>query len=95
MLQLEYSNTDEVAECFTAHCLDVSITINIIIDFDLPSTSSQGVTTNYTITVSSLDEYTNYTCTVVAKNIFGIGPASEDIYIQTEPAGKYSYTKHC
>ncbi len=72
-LQWTHISISDKPDSFLANCLSVSNTI--------------VTSLVYTEGLTGLEEYTNYTCFVTPRNIFGEGPTSETITLMTTTAG--------
>ena len=46
-----------------------------------------NVSNTFAYSITGLEEYTNYTCTITARNVFGIGLTSDTINIMTNSTG--------
>ena len=67
-------------------------TISTIISDPLPEVSepddtapsnSSSTNNTYVYSIAGLEEYTSYSCTITARNIFGTAPLSEAITVTT------------
>ncbi len=86
-LQWTHISISDKPESFLANCLSASNT-NVT---SLVYTEELANTTNYTHLLTGLEEYTNYTCFVTPRNIFGEGPTSDTITLMTTTAGIHKY----
>jgi hypothetical protein len=89
-LEWVYNGSRNQPNSFRVNCLpsshpaiNVSRIITVLEEVDNTTTIS-----NFTDSITGLEEYTNYTCSITARNIFGDGPNSDVIDIMTNPAGK-------
>ena len=48
---------------------------------------------NFTYLVTGLEEYTNYTCSIIARNVFGDGSSSNHVTFRTLSDGTYAVAK--
>ncbi len=88
-------NSDYVADSFAIHCTQsISSTVNVdlvnstvIVDLETIRTLDSETNISFAYPITGLEEYTSYTCTVTARNIFGWSPTSETIDIKTSAAG--------
>ena len=63
-------------------------TINVTVQLEeLAEYTNTTQQTNFTYQITGLQEYTDYTCFLTARNIFGDGPPSDAINFMTHAAG--------
>ena len=70
------------AESFLVTCASPYTLINISYSINLTRER-----TCFIYQITGLQEYTNYTCSITARNIFGAGPPSHAISVMTKSAG--------
>ena len=92
-------NSSNAAESFTINCTDFMPAANtfstvildprptVLEDQQSNSTSTDQINNTFAYSVIGLEAYTNYSCTITARNVFGWGPTSETIHIETNSAG--------
>ncbi len=93
-------NSSNAAESFTINCTASTQTANTVIADPRPTeledpesgSADQGSSmtmenNTFAYPIAGLEKYTSYTCTIIARNIFGWSPISETISIMTSPTG--------
>ncbi len=90
-------NSSNAAESFTINCTASTQTTNtistVITDprpttLEDPDNSTTTANNTFVYPIAGLEEYTNYTCAITARNIFGRSPSSETIDIMTNSTGR-------
>ena len=70
-------------------------TINVTVQLEeLSEYTNTTQQTNFTYQITGLQQNTDYTCFLTARNIFGDGHPSHSISIMTNSAGIYLYKEH-
>ena len=93
---LNYSPSDKpesfVVTCVPDEASPHTTTINVTVQLEeLAEYTNTTQQTNFTYQITGLQEYTDYTCFLTARNIFGNGPPSDVICVMTNSAGIYLY----
>ena len=89
-LEWTLNTTSDKPESFVATCVPDAhtTTINVTVQLEeLTEYTNTTQQTNFTYQITGLQEYTDYTCFLTARNIFGDGPLSDVINVITHSAG--------
>ena len=78
-----YNGTNNHPSSFRVNCQPTPSVSDII---DIIALSDHLNVTSFTHLLTGLEEYTNYTCSIIARNIFGDGPTSNTTDL-TQPPG--------
>ena len=77
-----------VVTCVPDEASPHTTTINVTVQLEeLAEYTNTTQQTNFTYQITGLQEYTDYTCFLTARNIFGDGPPSDAINVMTDSAG--------
>ena len=85
---LNYTSSDKpesfVVTCVPDEASPHTTTINVTVQLEeLAEYTNTTQQTNFTYQITGLQEYTDYTCFLTARNIFGDGPLSDAISVMT------------
>ena len=90
---LNYYTSSDKSESFVVTCVPDeasphTTTMNETVQLEeLAEYTNTTQQTNFTYQITGLQEYTDYTCFLTARNIFGDGPPSDAISVVTDSAG--------